>query len=224
MTRSLTAHWTYTFSKLIDNNTTSVVNERHYRTVSGLDLRHVMRLSFVYDLPFGPGKSLGAGLSGVLARLVEGWSLSGYLNARSGAPLSISHTNGRPLRLRNAALSGDVAGRLGNQRDPVTRRVLNPYFDITAFAPSPTQYWVSPEPPVLDELRGPGALGRNLSLSKNVRIWERLKLQLRCEATNFTNSPSWGNPGTNMSSAATFGVIESGGGGRSVQMSARISF
>jgi hypothetical protein len=224
VTRGLTAHWTYTFSKLIDNNTTSIVNERHYRTVSSQDLKHVMRLSFVYDLPFGPGKSIGSGLSGIPARLVEGWSLSGYFNARSGAPLSVSHTNGRPLRLRNGALSGDVASRLGDQRDPVTGRTLNPYFDITAFAPSPTQYWVTPEPPVLDELRGPGALGRNVSLTKDVRIWERVRVQVRCEATNFTNSPSWGNPGTNMSSASTFGVIESGGGGRSVQMSARIRF
>jgi len=155
---------------------------------------------------------------------VEGWSVSGYLNARSGSPLSISHTNGRPIRLRNAAKSGDVASRLGNQRDPVTRKVLNPYFDIDAFQPSPTQYWVTPEPPQLDELRGPGGLGRNLSLSKEVRLWERLKLQIRGEFTNFTNSPSWGSPGTNMSNASTFGVIESGGGGRSVQMSARLTF
>jgi hypothetical protein len=224
MTRGLNAHWTYTRSKLIDNYTTSVVNERHYRTVSSLDLRNVMRLSLVYDLPFGPGRSLGAGLTGVLARLAEGWSISGYVSARSGEPLSVSHTNGRPVRLRNAALSGDVASRLGNQRDPATGRVLNPYFDITAFAPSPTQYWVTPEPPVLDELRGPGALGRNIAVSKEVSVWEKVKLQIRCEATNFTNSPSWGEPGTNMASPTTFGVIESGGGGRSIQMSARVRF
>jgi hypothetical protein len=217
-------HWTYTNSKLIDNNTTSVINERHYRAVSENDLAQVMRLAAAYELPLGPGKSLGSGLTGVLARLVEGWSLSGYFTGRSGAPLSISHTNGRPIRLRNAALPGNVASRLGDRRDPVTRRVLNPYFDIDAFWPSPDQYWGTPEPPRLDELRGPAGFGRNLSLSKYVTLRERLKLQVRCEVTNFTNSPSWGSPGTNMANASTFGVIESGGGGRSVQMSARLTF
>jgi len=69
MTRGLLVHWTYTNSKLIDNQTTSIVNERHYRTVSENDLPQVMRLSLVYNLPFGPGKGLGAGLTGVLARL-----------------------------------------------------------------------------------------------------------------------------------------------------------
>ena len=155
---------------------------------------------------------------------MEGWSLSGYCSARSGAPLSISHANGRPIRLRDASKTGPVSERLGDRVDPVTRRVLNPYFDIDAFAPLPSQYVVSPEPPYFDELRGPGGFGRNLAVSKNVRVSERVKLQIRAEATNFTNSPSWGNPGTNMSAPATFGVIESGGGGRSIQMSARLSF
>ncbi len=224
LTHGLNVLWTYTNSKLIDNYTTSIVNERHYRTVSEFDLRHVMRLSIVYELPFGPGKAIGSSLTGPVARIIEGWTLSGYFTGRSGAPQSISHTNGRPIRVRNASKEGEVSERLGNRIDPVTRRPVNPYFDIDAFVPLANQYIVSPEPPYFPELRGPGAFGRNLSLSKDVRIWESIRLQIRGEATNFTNSPSWGNPGTNMSTPATFGVIESGGGGRSVQMSARISF
>jgi hypothetical protein len=224
LTRGLTVLFTYADSKLMDNNTTSIVNERHYRSISAIDLPQVMRLAFAYDLPFGPGKPLGASLKGVLARVVEGWSLSGYCNARSGSPLSISHANGRPIRLRNASKEGPVAERLGDRVDPATRRVLNPYFDTSAFLPLPTQYMVSPEPPYFSELRGPGARGRNLALSKVVRVSERVKLQIRAEASNFTNSPSWGDPGTDMSNPATFGVIQSGGGGRSIQMSARLSF
>ncbi len=223
ITHGLGVLWTYTNSKLIDNNTASVVNHRHFRSVSNLDLTHVSRISFVYDLPFGPGKPLGAGFRGPLARLVEGWSISGYLNARSGSPLSISHANGRPVRLRNAALSGPVAGRIGDQRD-AAGNILNPYFDITAFAPLPNQYVITPEVLNFDELRGPGDFSQNLALSKDVKFRERLRLQFRGEAINAFNTKTWGNPGTNMSSAATFGVIQSGGSGRAVQMSARLSF
>jgi hypothetical protein len=183
-----------------------------------------MRLALVYSLPFGPGKAIGASWRGLPARLVEGWLVSAYFTAASGQPFTITHANGRPVRLRNAARSGGVSSRLGDQVDPATRRVLNPYFDIAAFTPLASQYVVSPEPPYFDELRAPAAFGRNIMISKEVRIWERVRLHLRGEATNFTNTPDWGNPGTNMSNQATFGVIESAGNGRSIQMSARLTF
>jgi hypothetical protein len=192
--------------------------------VDDQDVRHVMRLALVYELPFGPGKPLGGATRGVAARLAEGWTISSFLSANTGFPLSISQANGRPIRLRNAAKSGPISERLGDRIDPVTRRVLNPYFDIDAFAPLATKYVVPPEPPYFDELRGPGAVSLNLALLKHVTLREKLKLQVRAEAANVTNSPTWGNPGTNMSNLATFGVIQSGGNGRSVQIGARLTF
>ena len=39
-----------------------------------------------------------------------------------------------------------------------------------------------------------------------------------------TNTPNFDAPGTNMSQAATFGVISSAGGSRAVQGSARVVF
>jgi len=52
---------------------------------------------------------------------------------------------------------------------------------------------------------------------QNVRV-------IHCEASNFTDSVSWGNPGTNMANQATFGVINSGEGGRGIQRGARAMF
>jgi hypothetical protein len=222
LTRGLSALWTYTFAKLIDNETTSLINDRHYRTVSGNDQTHVMRLAATYAFPWnftGPGLRNQA-----LKQVAGGWSMTGYLIAESGLPLSVSHANGRPLRLRNAAKSGPLSERLGDRRDPITRRITNPYFDIDAFQPLASQYVVPPEPPRFAELRAPGAKSLNLSLFKSFPIGERFKLQIRMEATGVTNSPNFDAPGTNMSSPATFGVITSAGGSRSMQGSARISF
>jgi len=53
---------------------------------------------------------------------------------------------------------------------------------------------------------------------------ERLRLEIRLDATGLTNTPNFAAPGTNMSQAATFGVITSAGGSRSMQGSARIAF
>jgi hypothetical protein len=220
----LDVNLSYAFSKLITSNITTIINQRpQWRGIAGSDRPHKLRLAFVYRLPFGAGKA-GSSLPRPLLRVVGGWTLSGWITYRSGAPLSVSGPNGRPIMLRNPSKSGPVSQRLGDVFDPVTKRVLNPYFDIDAFQALPTQYTISPEPPYRSNFRGPAAWGRNLALAKDVQLWERLKLQLRCEASNFTNSVTWGNPGTNMSNQATFGVITSGGGGRSIQMSARMIF
>ena len=44
----LTVLWNHSISKMFDNNTTSLINERHYRTLSGMDRPHIMNLAFVY--------------------------------------------------------------------------------------------------------------------------------------------------------------------------------
>jgi hypothetical protein len=51
-----------------------------------------------------------------------------------------------------------------------------------------------------------------------------VRLQVRLDAVGATNTPVFGAPGTNMSNAATFGVISSAGGAREMLGSARIVF
>ncbi|MFB3829334.1 MAG: carboxypeptidase regulatory-like domain-containing protein [Bryobacteraceae bacterium] len=215
----LNVNWAYTFSKLITSNTTSIINERHYRSVGAFDVKHTTRMAFVYELPFGPRKPLGASLPGALARLAEGWTVSGFLTANTGTPLSITDrtlqvagTAGRPIRLRNAAKSGPIAPR------------VDAYFDTTAFYRLPDQYAVSPEPLYFDELRGPGLVSFNGAVTKDIRLVERLRVQLRAEAANLTNSPAWANPLTDISTAATFGKIQDGGAARSIQMGLKLTF
>ena len=216
--------WSYTYSKLINNNTTSLVNERHYRAVSPFDRRHVMRLTLVYDLPFGPGKALLRSRTGIIARCVEGWSVSGVVSSDSGAPLTLTHTNGRPIVLSNPSLSGSVSSRIGDRVDPATRKRLNPYFDTSAFAPLPSQYMVSPTSPSLDWLRGTRKTTLNMSLLQDVKIRERLQFQVRADASNLLNSPIWDNPGTDMSSPTTFGVITTTGPARKILIGAQLTF
>lgn len=219
LTHGLTVLWTYSFSRLMDNNTTSVINPRFYRAVSSIDQKHVTRLAFLYQLP---GRFSGPGWNRLWHQVLGGWSVSGLAQFAGGTPLSVTHTYGRPLRIRNPRLSGPVHLRLGDQRE--AGRVLNPYFDITAFQPLPNQYTVTPEPPMLDELRAPGARSLNAAFFKNFPLRERLRLEIRLDVTGLTNTPNFGAPGTNMSQAATFGVISSAGGSRSMQGSARIAF
>jgi hypothetical protein len=196
---------TYTFSKLIDNNTTSIVNPRKYRSVSPLDQTHTLRWAATYALPWRPD-------SAPLRAIASGWELTGFFSFETGTPLSITHANGRPIRIRNPRLDGPVADR------------LNRYFDTAAFQPLPNQYTISPEPALFAELRTPSAGSLNVTALKSFTLYERLKLQLRMDAIGITNTPVFGAPGTNLSSLATFGVINSASGSRQMLGSLRLLF
>src|SRR5262249_6425282 len=52
LSQGLKVWWPYTFSRLMDNNPPSAINDRHYRAVSAFDQKHVMRLAFTYQFPF----------------------------------------------------------------------------------------------------------------------------------------------------------------------------
>ena len=220
LSRGLNFLLTYTDSKLFSSNIVSLVNERHYRSVASVDQAQIMRMAFTYLLPF---HLASGGWKTVAKQAAEGWSLGGFLTFATGTPLGISQANGRPIRIRNPRIEGPISQRLGDKRD-ASGNVLNPYFDITAFQALPNQYTIPPEPPVFAELRAPGIRSLNLSLFKSFTLRERLHLEARLESSNFTNTPGFSAPGTNMSNRATFGVISSAGGGRSLQAGARLVF
>ena len=205
----------YTRSRIMDNNMSSLVNERHWRSVSEFDQKHALRMAFVYELPARWGNHF-------LDQSLGGWKLSGHYKYVTGAPLSVSQVNGRPIRLRSPKLGGSASDRIGDK--VVNGVVQNPFFDINAFAPLPTQYMVTPEPPSLDDLRGPKQDMIFLQLFKSFPIRERFKLEFSIEADNATNTPQWDDPGTNMSNRATFGVVSSAGDARTIQTCVRVRF
>ena len=223
LSRGLSLLANYTGAKLIENNPASFVNTRHYRGISEFDQPHTANVAFVYDLPFGPNRAF-LNANGMLGRIVGGWTMSGRLFIASGRPLSITDSNGRPIRTRNPEKTGRVRDRLGDRVDPATRQVLNPYFDTGAFASLANQYVISPEPPFLSELRGPGTRTIDMSLVKRFKVRERLSFDARADASNITNTPQFQAPGTNLANRATFGVIQQAGGARSVQLAFRAVF
>jgi hypothetical protein len=209
------ALFSHTFSKLIDNNSASYVNTRNYRSVSQFDQTHTLRLAAVYVFPWRPRTAFARALA-------SGWEVTTFLSLETGTPLSVTHANGRPLRIRNPKLEGSVSDRLGDRREG--GRVVNPYFDIAAFQPLPNQYTVTPEPALLAELRAPTATSLNLTALKAFKLYERLRLQVRMDAIGATNTPAFGAPGTNLSNLATFGVISSASGSRQMLGSVRLLF
>ena len=208
----------------MQNNITSVVNpQENIRGISQMDTPNILHLAFVYDLPFGPRRPWLAS-RGPLGRIIGGWTLSGIATYASGQPLQVTDTNGRPIPIASPALSGSVENRIGDKVDPVTHQVLNPYFSTSVWRSLPDQYTLSPVPLYLAYLRSPASKGMSASLIKRVQVKERLNVSMRLDASGLFNTPQWGAPGANLANTATFGVINSAGGSRKMQVALRAQF
>ena len=220
MSHGLSLVGTFSFSKLMHNNMTSVVNARHYRSISSLDQPFLFRLAVVYALPV---HFAGRGVRRHALREIAGdWEITNYLTMESGLPLGISQANGRPIVIANPEKDGPIDQRLGDRL--VGGVPQNPYFNTAAFQPLASQFTVSPEVPYISQLRAPGLCALNTSLFKNFALYERLHAELRLEAYNTTNHPYFNAPGTNMSNTATFGAITGASNSRTMQAGLKIIF
>ena len=218
-----TVNGNYTWSKLMESNVVSLVNGgRNKYGISGLDRAHVFNLAAVYELPFGKGRRYLSS-NRALDLTAGGWTASGTWRYITGAPMMFSHANGRPTRTCSAAKSGSLESRLGDQRDS-SGNIANPYFNTACFAALPDQYTVPTDSLFFADLRSPVFSTADVALWKSFRVWDRVRLEARAEASNLTNTPQFNSPGTDLGNKATFGVIQSAGGGRTVQLAFRAVF
>jgi hypothetical protein len=225
----------YTLSKEIDNMVPSVngfpgesfagagiqnyYNLRGERALSSWDTPQTLVISYVYELPFGPGKSF-FNQRGAVGKIIGGWQINGNTTFQSGPPLQITGGSG----------SGSFAGTQRpnwNGENPtlsgsVTDRLLR-YFDTSDFSFN-APFTFGNAPRLMPNLRGPGTCNFDISIFKNTQITEQFKLQFRAEAFNVFNRVQFGNPNTNINSSA-FGVISSQQNiPRNIQLGLRLLF
>ncbi|HKT13530.1 MAG TPA: TonB-dependent receptor [Terriglobia bacterium] len=154
------------------------------------DHTHVLKMAFIYDLPFGAGQKYASGnkaASGILG----GWSLNGIVTGISGSPLYATQTSSF-LNTPGTSQVPDYSGTLNMTKGTGP---LQQWFNTTAFTPVDTvrigtggrgNSW----------LRGPGLMQLDLSLFRTFSLTERFKLRVRAETLNFSNTPHWNNPVT----------------------------
>jgi len=223
----------FTASKLIDDASQVVTflgqagNKQNFydraseRSVSAQDVPRRLVVSSNYELPFGKGKKFLGNMPRALDLAIGGWQMNGILTFAKGTPIAISN-GGNNTNIGSPGQRPNNNGTSAAKSGPIADR-LNAYFDPTVFSQAPN-FTFGNVGRFLPDVRNPGVHNLDFSLFKNFRITERTNLQFRSEAFNISNSPTWNNPGNNVTQPGSFGVITSANGQRQVQLALVLSF
>jgi hypothetical protein len=167
------------------------------RSVSLFDIKHAFSASFLWDLPFGRGRSLLSRAPGAVEHLVGGWSLSGIGRVQGGLPMVVFLRDDNRVGVEGnvRAIRPDVAPGvpLINPRwspsCPIQQN-CEPYFNPAAFM-RPLKGTLGNAPRSFDNARGPTQQFLDLSIQKNFPIGKegKRRLQVRIDAINAFNHP-----------------------------------
>ena len=204
----------YSFGKSIDFNGSTTggnfnnINFLANRGLADWDRRHIFTQSFIYELPFGQGKSIAQ--SGPASWLLGGWQANGLWTWESGLPLDIS--------ISSASLN--APGNINRPNVNGTPQIFGAngpgqlYFDTSVFsAPAPNTFGNVGR----NVLHGPGLFEIDASIFRKFRITERWNVEFRAEAFNLSNTPHFDRPGTVFGNAI-FGQVTTARGTQSVQV------
>ncbi len=139
---------------------------------------------------------------------------------QSGLPLALGLSGGVLADgTQRPNISGSIAG--ASIQDTVDGKAIR--FNASAFSYPPEQIPGS-APRFEGEVRGDSIHNLDLSIFKNFSIKEIMKIQLRAEFFNFTNTPQFGTPNTVFGDPAFGTINEQINSSRQVQMGVRVLF
>jgi hypothetical protein len=148
--------------------------------------RHKLSLSGIYEFPFGRGRKWGSNSHKFVDAILGGWSTSGIYE----------YIGGDFLRFGAVQVSGDPA---------IENPTRAQRFDTSVFVRQPA-FTRRSNPWQFDGVHGPRYSNLDLTLAKQHPITEKIKLEVRMEAYNFTNSFMGGAVNTNVDSSL-FGTV-----------------
>ena len=188
--------WAHNIDVVNENLTTGTSSQQRFtynqgieRGNASLDRRLSYVTSIVYELPFGPRKSMLR--SGPGSWILGGWQVGSILNFLGGTP--DGHSFNQDTTNVGGANRGNIIGDLNL---PTSQRTIDRWFNTDAVGPGALGQ--------LDNagrnlIWGPGTRAIDFSLSRRFILpWEGDYIQFRFESFNFTNTPVFGRPNTSI--------------------------
>src|SRR3989440_1167567 len=206
------------------------------RGPSSFDIRHRAVLTYVIDLPVGPGHRLLGWHTGINRQVFGDWQISGVTSLQSGTPFTVFNSSQDFSGFNQFNDRPDVVGT-----GPLHQDNSNPdaAFDKTYFSATPPTGRVGTSG--RNQYYGPGLQNYNFAVAKSFPLaTERMHLRFRADFFNLFNHTNFANPVSNQSSGnfgkitatvgsptatalgTTAGVV--GGGTRVIQGALRLEF
>jgi hypothetical protein len=204
----------YTFSKVIDNQSSDPVgtsgtptvgattvggvvdfnNLRNNRAPANWDRTHVWVTTWIYELPFGRGKTWMNNSSSLVNALLGGWSIQGFNAVMSGSPFSVMSGSRTAFFGSGTTTSGNSRAALVGSTQPDAKLkdkpgVIGPVFfqDASAFTfAAPGELGMG-----RNTFRGPSYWDVDASISKVFKFRERANITFRLEAFNALNHANY---------------------------------
>ena len=174
------------------------------------DIRHRFVFSANYEIPFGKS------LTGAAKQVLAGWQVNGVAYWQTGLPFNVTNSTARS----NTSAGNDRPNMSG---DPtISNPTVAQWFNTAAFTPQ-TINTIGNAP--RNPLHGPPQRRLDVSLFKDVAMASTVKVQLRVECYNLTDTPSFANPNSGLG-APGFGSITSIGNSipRQMQFAVKLLF
>lgn len=238
MTKDLSLLLAYTFSKGISDASSpldgiaaqDVYNRRLEKSVVDFNFPSVLKLTWIYVLPFGRDKLIPLG--GFAEKVLGGWTMTGVHNYRSGDPISIG-ISGYNNQIFSGGIRPDWLTNVPSVIDTgaaVQTSGGTPYLNPAAFGRLPatsnaivTRLGTAPR--VLPNVRGPQFSSEDIGITKSVMFKERMKVEIRADAFNVMNRAGRGGLNTDVNNTQLFGRLTGQQyGPRSIQLAARFEF
>jgi len=258
----LSVQASYVFSKALGSDSAgdSPIFFSDYRTLRNGNLdkellafnhANVVKINGLYELPFGPGKWLGRGSHGAVARVIGGWQTGAIFTYFTGAPISFTGANGLNTSLATATatevgpMPGGSVQKVGNGvvyysgitqiTDPSVANIttlgnLRALSGLKAIASSDgTPLLVNALPGQLGGLAigtgtAPSTWRLDMNLLKRVKINERFTAQIGATAENVSNTPQFSAPSTAIGSASFGRITSTASTYRIIVLQARLNF
>lgn len=189
------------------------------RASSSFDERHLLTISYVYQIPTNLFRRFDdwaneheatpvTPFTGVRKQVFEGWELSGVTLYQSGVPFTVINSAGNTgISLTdNAGVSSGLG--IAESYPDVVRGLPSPGSNSQSFGPllgNPSQF-VAPRGLTFGDagrnfLNNPGRLNFDMALAKHFKVKESVNLEFRAEAFNIFNHTQFNvydpnNPGS----------------------------
>jgi hypothetical protein len=192
------------------------------------DRRQRFLVTFLYNLPFGRGRTFFGGAHGAVDRIIGGWELSGVGLVQSGPFMSVATLNdpsgtGYNIFNANGGRADTVAGV-----SPYAGESINQWINPNAFV-DPANNIGRFGDSQSGGITGPGTSVVSLSLIKHILLAESVRMDVGMQASNIANHPNYAPPANLTLGVAGFGQITAmqsaeGAGPRALQLTGRITF